>query len=103
VDIEREVVGGGRIDVAVDTHDGLLFCEIKVAPHARAAMREAIGQLLEYSHWPKECRAKKLWIISESMPTEEEVAYLKTLRTHYALPIFYRCIDPEAAVLGHET
>jgi hypothetical protein len=53
------VAASGRVDVAVETSDGLLFCEIKVAPHVRAAVREAIGQLLEYAHWPDETRARK--------------------------------------------
>ena len=64
---EWEVAEGGRVDVAVDTHDELLFCEIKVASHVRAALREAIGKLLEYAHWPTECRAKRWWVVSEEV------------------------------------
>ena len=100
---EWEVAEGGRVDVAVDTRDGLLFCEIKVAPNVRAALREAIGQLLEYAHWPNESRAKKWWVVSEEAPSAEDVAYLQALRTRYGLPVFYRRIDAEAAVLGLET
>lgn len=103
VDPEREVAKGGRVDVTVGTHDGLLFCEIKVAPHVRAALREAIGQLLEYAHWPTEWRAKRWWVVSEGVPSAEDVAYLQALRTRYGLPVFYRRIDAEAAILGPET
>jgi hypothetical protein len=100
---EWKVVEGGRVDAAVDAHDGLLFCEIKVAPHVRAALREAIGQLLEYAHWPTECRAKRWWVVSEGVPSPEDVAYLQAVRTRYGLPVFYRRIDAEAGVLGPET
>jgi hypothetical protein len=100
---EWEVAEGGRVDVAVDTRSGLLFCEIKVAPHVRAALREAIGQLLEYAHRPPERCAKKWWVVSEGVPSAEDVAYLQALRTRYGLPVFYRRIDVEAAILGPET
>jgi hypothetical protein len=103
VEPERKVDGDRRVDVAVDTGGGALFCEIKVAPNARAAMREAVGQLLEYCHWPTDCRAKKWWVVSEGLPSAEEVAYLQALRSRYGLPIFYRRIDTEAATLGIET
>lgn len=100
---ERPVAGDRRVDVAVDTDSGALFCEIKVAPDVRAAVREAVGQLLEYSHWPTECRAKKWWVVSEGLPSTEELAYLQVLRSRYGLPIFYRRIDTTAATLEPET
>jgi hypothetical protein len=99
---EWDVAGYGRVDVAVETPDGLLFCEIKVAPDVRAAVRAAIGQLMEYTHWPNDCRAKKWWIVSEASPSSEAIAYLKCLRSRYGLPVFYRRIDPEAGNLSPE-
>ena len=69
VEPEQESPGIGRVDVAVDTSGGSLFCEIKVAPNVRTAVREAVGQLLEYSHWPTDCRAKKWWVVSERLPS----------------------------------
>jgi hypothetical protein len=97
------VANGCRVDVAVDTRDGFLFCEIKVAPHVRDALRQAIGQLLEYAHWPNDRRAEKLWVVSEGMPCAEDVTYLQALRARYGLPAYYRRIDAAAEVLGQET
>ena len=68
-----------------------------------AALREAVGQLLEYAHFSTDCRAKKWWVVSEGQPSDEEVAYLQVVRSRYCLPIFYRRIDTEAATLGRET
>ena len=99
---EYSKVEDGRVDVAVETPDGFLFCEIKVASHVRAARRQAIGQLMEYAHWPDNCRAKKWWILSEADPSPDDIAYIKSLRTRYALPVFYRRIDANATVLGPE-
>lgn len=99
---EYEVAEGGQVDVAVELADGSLFCEIKVASHVRAAMRQAIGQLLEYVHWPDKCRAKKWWVLSEAEPSPEDIAYIRLLRTQYGLPLFYRRIDLETAALGPE-
>ncbi len=100
---ERPVAGDRRVDVAVDTDGGALFCEIKVAPDVRAAVREAVGQLLEYSHWPTECRAKKWWVVSEGLPSAEELAYLQALRSRYGLPISTGESTPTAATLEPET
>ena len=103
IEPERKVAGDRRVDVAVDTDEGELFCEIKVAPDVRMAVREAVGQLLEYSHWPTDCRAKKWWVVAEGVPSVEGVAYLQALRCRYGLPIFYRRIDTQAVALGIET
>ena len=100
---ELEVANSCRVDVAVDTHDGFLFCEVKVAPHLREAVREAIGQLLEYAHWPNDRRAEKWWVVSKKEPSTEDISYLHALRTRYKLPVYYRRIDAEAEVLGPET
>jgi hypothetical protein len=43
---------GGRIDLVVRTGEGYEFYEIKTYGSARACIREAIGQLLEYAMWP---------------------------------------------------
>lgn len=99
---EREVAESNHVDVAVHTPEGMIFCEIKVASNVRAALRAAMGQLIEYAHWPNENRALKWWVVSEETPTAEDVSYLNALRSRYHLPVFYRRIDPDAATLGPE-
>ena len=99
----KKVGNDCSVDVAVDTCDGFLFCEIKVAPHVRDALRQAIGQLLEHAYWPNDRRAERLWVVAEKAPTADDVAYLQGLRARYGLPIFYRRIDAAAEVLGPET
>lgn len=99
---EYRVAAGAQVDVAVEMPDGFAFYEIKVAPTVRAAMREAIGQLLDYSHWPTESRATKLIVVGEARPSQADQSYLKTLRTRYRLKLFYRHLDTAARALGPE-
>lgn len=100
---ELDVAGGGRVDVALETDEGCLFCEIKIAPHARAALRQAVGQLIEYTHWPAESRATRWWVVSEPRPTADEISYLKSLRETYGIPLYYRWFDMATGEIGPET
>jgi len=90
---EYKVAQGAQVDVAVELTNGYWFYEIKVAPTVRAAVREAIGQVLEYSHWPNDYRADKLIIVGEAQPTKTEMSYMKMLRDQYQLPIFFHRFD----------
>ena len=58
---------GGSIDIVLKRPDGFWFYEIKTAKTARACIREALGQLLEYSYWPKTQKAKRLWLHTRDM------------------------------------
>ena len=100
---EFDVAGSGRVDVAIETDEGFLFCEIKIAPHARAALRQAIGQLVEYTHWTAESRATRWWVVSEPHPTVDEISYLKFLREKYGIPLYYRWFNIATGEIGPET
>lgn len=103
VHYEYPVARGCSVDVAVETPGGFLFCEIKVAPTVREALRPAIGQLLEYAHWPNELRDGRWWVMAEKDPSAGDISYLNVLRNKYSLPVFYRRIDAEDESLGPET
>ncbi len=92
-----------RVDVVIETGAGPIFCEIKVASGVRAAARKAVGQLLEYAHWPNENRSRKWWVVSKETPIAKDRAYLPRLRSLYQLPVFYRQISIDTGDLGPET
>ena len=48
-----------RMDVVFMHTNGFWFNEIKTYHSSLAGIRDAIGQLLEYAHWPKGIAAKK--------------------------------------------
>lgn len=90
----------GEVDVAV-RHDGsMIFFEIKTAPYAKSALREAVGQILEYAYWPNADRASELVVVAEAKPTKETKQYLDNLRRRFGLRISYRQLDNEKGELG---
>lgn len=90
---ENRGVNGTRIDLVVQRKQGYWFYEIKTADTVRACLREAVGQLLEYSFWPGAHEAVRLIVASE-LPIEKSAEeYLRRLRKLFSLPIDYEQIE----------
>lgn len=58
--------------------------------NAKRCIREALGQLLEYNHYPKRESSDILFIVGEDPLDIEDKQYLSFLRETYNLPIWYR-------------
>lgn len=83
----------GRVDLsAVKSNGDWHYFEIKT-DDPKMCIRKALGQILEYAHFPSSHKAKKLIIIGDTKPDDRVVAYLKLLRNIYKLPVSYRCFD----------
>lgn len=79
-----------RVDIKIEAPDSsATFIEIKPASSAREAIRLAIGQLIEYSHYPVSKKAKKLVIVSDAEPKHNDFAYIKHLQKIYSIPLGY--------------
>lgn len=65
------------------------FFEIKTMS-AKRCIQEALGQLLEYAHYPDVNLAKKLFIVGPMPPDEKDKTYMQLLRKKYNLPIWFR-------------
>jgi hypothetical protein len=96
VGTERPNGAGARIDVVVRMASGFWFYEIKTAASARACIREGLAQLLDYSLWPGAQEAERLIIVGEAELDHFSEQFLETLRTRFALPIYYEHLDVEA-------
>lgn len=83
---------GNSIDVAVRQGDGFWFYEIKTLQTPRACIREAIGQLLEYSFWSGSQEANRLIIVGEIAPDQETLNFCRLLKHRFQLPIEYEQI-----------
>ena len=83
---------GNQIDIVVKTNNGFHFYEVKVASSARACIREALGQLLEYAFWPGESHAKKIVVVGEHLLDDEDKQYLAFLQSEFNLPLEYEQI-----------
>lgn len=84
---------GGEIDLVVRQGEKFWFYEIKTSISARACIREALPQLLEYSFWPKAQVAERLIIVGEPEPDDETRSYLGALTKMFSLPIEYQRFD----------
>jgi hypothetical protein len=88
-------VSESSIDLVVKQWDEYLFYEIKTASTAKACIRQALGQILEYSFWPGHQHASKLIIVGEPIPTPEESQYVKFLRDSFGIPLEYQELNAE--------
>ena len=91
-----------KVDIVVKDKNDFIFYEIKTSHTAKSAIREAIGQILEYSFFPDKQYAKKLVIIAPPKPTSDTKVYIKRLRKDFKIPIFYQQYDVENDLLKNE-
>jgi hypothetical protein len=95
--IEVQQGGGLRIDAIALANGHLRFYEIKTGHSARACIRAAVGQLLEYAFWPgAKHKASELVVVGEAALDQDARAYLDRLNEKFPLPISYQqiVIDP---------
>lgn len=82
------------VDISCNDSSGKkIFFELKTAKTVKAAIREAMGQLLEYNHYPNNNKADKLIIVTAHEPEKEDMQYLLGLRTIYHIPVYYQQFD----------
>ncbi|WMN61751.1 hypothetical protein NI389_18240 (plasmid) [Pseudoalteromonas xiamenensis] len=85
-------VNNGSIDLVVKQGEDYWFYEIKTCSSAKACIRQALGQILEYSYWPNHEQAKKLVIVGEPVATIDEMNYIEFLRMEFNIPVEYLSI-----------
>jgi len=95
--------GANRIDIVVKDKSDLIFYEIKTYPTLKTSIREAIGQLMEYSLWTNQKKAKQLVVITQPHGDFEKAKiYFKHLRDTYNLPLYYQSYDSENNILSEK-
>lgn len=77
------------VDLILTLAEGNVFFEIKIEPTAKRCIRLALGQLLEYAHYPELRRAKRLVVVGDAPLRQDDRAYLDHLRRTFHLPIYY--------------
>ena len=86
----------------VDVTGKTIFFELKTAQTVKSAIREALGQLLEYNHYPNSKKADKLIIVTKHEPEKNDVQYLTGLRMIYNIPVYYQYFDMNTKQLSKE-
>ena len=87
---------GKFIDVAVCDEDEYYYYEIKTGYSSGSCVREAFGQLMEYSFWPGVQAASKLIVVGECPLDSETQDYLDLLQRKFSLPLAYLQFDLES-------
>lgn len=77
---ECKAYGASRIDIVRKTSTGYIFYEIKTYNSLRTSIREAIGQLLEYSLYPKVSEAEQIVLVSHVPASCEIREYLNHIK-----------------------
>ena len=94
VSVEQEI-SGKKIDIVLRVGDSYHFFEIKTSGSAKACIRDAIGQLMEYAYWPGRVNAEKLVIVGEDEIDGKTKDYLAFVRKQFSLPIQYERVEIE--------
>lgn len=88
------------VDLAVRRPGHTTFYEIKLEKTAKRCIRVALGQLLEYAHYPNAANAQELIVVGDVAPRDEDRDYLEMLRQTYGLPVWYAAFDWESETLS---
>ena len=65
------------------------FFEIKMKRTVKNCIRLALGQLIEYAHYPNYKRADNLVVVGDVSPNDDDSTYLKFIRDTYNIPLHY--------------
>lgn len=82
---------GQRVDIKgiLKETDEWHYFEVKT-DSAKKSIREALGQILEYAHYPHTKRATKLFIVGPQKPDDKDMQYMEFLRSTYGIPVWFR-------------
>lgn len=101
VGVEQGTGNGTLVDVVLRLdRQRFWFYEIKTGSSARACIREALSQLLEYSYWPGAQEAERLIIVGEPPLDKYAVSFLECLREKFSLPVYYQQLDMSTGTLN---
>lgn len=80
-----------RIDITVESPDGLFLYEVKSYSSVMYSIRVALGQLLEYAYWPEPIpNLKELIIVSHIEADTSVKKYMRYLRQITSLNVYYQ-------------
>src|ERR1035441_2166753 len=55
--------------------------------NTKVAIREAMGQIIEYNHYPPRLQKERWLLVLDSRPTATDQDYITAIRTKYHLPL----------------
>lgn len=78
-----------RIDVRFTLKDKQIFSELKTVSGSsvKRAIREALGQILDYQYYDNREKANELWIVINDECSDNDVLFIKQLIEGHKLPL----------------
>lgn len=84
----------GRVDLRVrEPGDRIVYFEVKTASSARACVRQALGQLLEYALWPGCEKVDELVVASDRPLSHDAAEWLREMQQQVGIPLRYFQIE----------
>ena len=78
-----------HIDATFETSGMRFLIEFKIAYHAdtKRAIREALGQILEYNYYPPRASHDHWLLILDTAPCDQDISFLGALTNRFGLPL----------------
>lgn len=79
-----------QIDMQFELGPVSAMAEFKIAydGNTKAAVREALGQILEYNHYPGRNLTEAWFLILDQRPCDDDRSFVESLRTSWLCPIY---------------
>lgn len=79
-----------QIDLRFVVRKTRVLAELKIAygGQTRHAIREALGQILEYNYYPKRQAFDEWLLVLDATPEQSDLVFIERLRQQWGLPIF---------------
>lgn len=86
----QPILESDQVDVRFYLNSRAVLAEVEVSLRCGTtkSIREALGQLLEYNHYPHRSAAEDWLIVLDKQPSRDDQHYIKSLRRQYSLPLF---------------
>ncbi len=81
------------VDVKLIAPSCVTFYEIKSASYASDCIKDALGQLLSYTFSDSDKKKKKLVVVGQYPPNDNELAFIKFIKNNLGIDFDYEHID----------
>jgi len=86
---ESVILEENHVDIKVKQPRFVLFYEVKSSPYASKCVREALGQILMYIFMDDDKREKKLYVVGQYPPNNNEIKYIDFIKNKLNIDFNY--------------
>ena len=86
---ENVILEENYVDIKVKFPNKIYFYEVKSSSYASDCIKEALGQIISYSHKDSDSREKYLFVVGQYKPNENETEYLNFIKDKLSLKFDY--------------